>query len=315
MLEIFKKTETGEFIRLEQIEKDCWVSLTAPTKEELESVSNATGVEPEALRAALDEEERARMEIEDTYHLILVDSPEIEKEMVDDTERNRYITMPLAIITSKDIVITVTLRETPILEYFKTGRVKDFYTFKKTRFILQVFYRVATVYLQYLRVINRESERLEDKLKESQRNLEIMEMHELEKALVYFTTALRSNEAVFEKLRKTEKVKRYPEDEDLLEDVIIENRQALEMANIYSGILNSTMDTFSSILSNNLNGVMKALATVTIVMSIPTMIASFYGMNVPLPGQNQPYGFLIVLGVALLIASIVAIIFRKKDLF
>ena len=315
MLEIFKKTETGEFIRLEQIEKDCWVSLTAPTKEELESVSNATGVEPEALRAALDEEERARMEIEDTYHLILVDSPEIEKEMVDDTERNRYITMPLAIITSKDIVITVTLRETPILEYFKTGLVKDFYTFKKTRFILQVFYRVATVYLQYLRVINRESERLEDKLKESQRNLEIMEMHELEKALVYFTTALRSNEAVFEKLRKTEKVKRYPEDEDLLEDVIIENRQALEMANIYSGILNSTMDTFSSILSNNLNGVMKALATVTIVMSIPTMIASFYGMNVPLPGQNQPYGFLIVLGVALLIASIVAIIFRKKDLF
>lgn len=315
MLEIFKKTETGEFIRLEQIEKDCWVSLTAPTKEELESVSSATGVEPEALRAALDEEERARMEIEDTYHLILVDSPEIEKEMVDDTERNRYITMPLAIITSKDIVITVTLRETPILEYFKTGRVKDFYTFKKTRFILQVFYRVATVYLQYLRVINRESERLEDKLKESQRNLEIMEMHELEKALVYFTTALRSNEAVFEKLRKTEKVKRYPEDEDLLEDVIIENRQALEMANIYSGILNSTMDTFSSILSNNLNGVMKALATVTIVMSIPTMIASFYGMNVPLPGQNQPYGFLIVLGVALLIASIVAIIFRKKDLF
>jgi magnesium transporter len=315
MLEIFKKTETGEFIRLEQIEKDCWVSLTAPTKEELEIVSSATGVESEALRAALDEEERARMEIEDTYHLILVDSPEIEKEMVDDTERNRYITMPLAIITSKDIVITVTLRETPILEYFKTGRVKDFYTFKKTRFILQVFYRVATVYLQYLRVINRESERLEDKLKESQRNLEIMEMHELEKALVYFTTALRSNEAVFEKLRKTEKVKRYPEDEDLLEDVIIENRQALEMANIYSGILNSTMDTFSSILSNNLNGVMKALATVTIVMSIPTMIASFYGMNVPLPGQNQPYGFLIVLGVALLIASIVAIIFRKKDLF
>ena len=241
MLEIFKKTETGEFIRLEQIEKDCWVSLTAPTKEELESVSNATGVEPEALRAALDEEERARMEIEDTYHLILVDSPEIEKEMVDDTERNRYITMPLAIITSKDIVITVTLRETPILEYFKTGRVKDFYTFKKTRFILQVFYRVATVYLQYLRVINRESERLEDKLKESQRNLEIMEMHELEKALVYFTTAIRSNETVFEKLLRTEKVKRYPEDEDLLEDVIIENRQALEDVAQYL-LANETMD-------------------------------------------------------------------------
>lgn len=180
---------------------------------------------------------------------------------------------------------------------------------------MQIFYRVSTIFLQYLRVINRESERLEDKLKESQRNQEIMEMHELEKALVYFTTALRSNEAVFEKLLKTEKVKRYPEDEDLLEDVIIENRQALEMANIYSGILNSTMDTFSSVISNNLNVVMKSLATVTIIMSVPTMIASFYGMNVPLPGQNQPYGFPIVLGIALLIASIVAIIFRKKDLF
>lgn len=315
MLEIFKRAESGEFICPEQIEKDCWVSLTAPTPKELEEVANRTGVEIDALRAALDEEERARVELEDNYHLILVDSPEIEKEMVDETERSRYITMPLAIITAKDIVITVTLRETPILQYFKTGRTKDFYTYKKTRFIMQIFYRVSTLYLQYLRVINRESERLEDKLKESQRNLEIMEMHELEKALVYFTTALRSNEAVFEKLLKTEKVKRYPEDEDLLEDVIIENRQALEMANIYSGILNSTMDTFSSVISNNLNSVMKALATATIVLSIPTMIASFYGMNVPLPGQNQPYGFLVVLGIALMIASIVAIIFRKKDLF
>jgi len=315
MLEIFKTTETGEFLQLEKLEKDCWISLTAPTPQEIEEVSALTGVETDALRAALDEEERARIELEDNYHLILVDSPEIETEMVDEVERKRYITMPLAIITAKDIVITVTLRPTPILQYFKTGRIRDFFTYKKTRFILHVFYRVATVYLQYLRVINRESERLEDKLKESQRNLEIMEMHELEKALVYFTTAIRSNETVYEKLLKTEKVKRYPEDEDLLEDVIIENRQALEMANIYSGILNSTMDTFSSIISNNLNGVMKALATLTIILSIPTMIASFYGMNVPLPGQNQSYGFLVVLGVAGLIASIVAIIFRKKDLF
>ncbi len=315
MLEIFKTTDTGEFLRPEQIEKDCWISLTAPSPRELEQVAEATGVELDALRAALDEEERARMELEDNYHLILVDSPEIEKEVVESTERSRYITLPLAIITAKDIVITVTLRETPILQYFKSGKTKDFFTYKKTRFILQIFYRVATIYLQYLRGINRESERLEDKLKESQRNREIMEMHELEKSLVYFTTALRSNEAVFEKLLKTEKVKRYPEDEDLLEDVIIENRQALEMANIYSGILNSTMDTFSSVISNNLNIVMKSLATVTIVMSIPTMIASFYGMNVPLPGQNLAYGFPIVLGIAGLLALIVAVIFRKKDLF
>ena len=216
MLEIFKTTETGALVSLEEIEKDCWVSLTAPTLRELESVAEATGVEIDALRAALDEEERARVELEDNYHLILVDSPEIEKELVDSTERNRYITMPLAIITAKDIVITVTLRETPLLQHFKSGRAKEFFTYKKTRFILQIFYRVAAVYLQYLRGINRESERIEAKLKESQRNREIIEMYELEKALVYFSTALRSNEAVFEKLLKTEKVKRYPEDEDLL---------------------------------------------------------------------------------------------------
>ena len=188
MLEIFRTTSAGEFFTLEKIEKDCWISLTAPNPRELEIVSKETGVELDALRAALDEEERARVEFEDNYQMILIDSPEIEKEMVDDIERNRYVTMPLAIITVKDIVITVSLRETPILEFFKTGKSRDFFTYKKTRFIMQVFYRVATVYLQYLRVINRQSEMLEDRLKEKQRNQEILEMHELEKALVYFTT-------------------------------------------------------------------------------------------------------------------------------
>ena len=167
MLEIFKTAENGDFIRLERIEKDCWVSLTAPSPKELEEVAGMTGVELDALRAPLDEEEKARIELEDNYHLILVDSPEIETEMVDEVERKRYTTMPLAIITAKDIVITVTLRDTPILQYFKTGKTKEFFTYKKTRFIMQVFYKVATVFLQYLRVINRESDRLEDKLKGS----------------------------------------------------------------------------------------------------------------------------------------------------
>ena len=151
--------------------------------------------------------------------------------------------------------------------------------------------------------------------KVSQKNKELFELLELQKSLVYFTTSLRANEGVFEKMMKSEKVKRYPDDEDLLEDVIIENKQAMEMANIYNGILSGMVDTFASVISNNLNIVMKFLATVTIVMSIPTMIASFYGMNVPLPGHDNPYGFYIVLGFALLFASIVAIIFHKKDVF
>ena len=205
--------------------------------------------------------------------------------------------------------------ETPVLTHIKSGRMKGFSTHKKTRFILQIFYRVATLFLQYLRTLNRQSEAIEDRLHVSQKNKELFELLELQKSLVYFTTSLRSNEGVFEKMLRNEKVKRYPDDEDLLEDVIIENKQAMEMANIYNGILSGMVDTFASVISNNLNIVMKFLATVTIVMSIPTMIASFYGMNVPLPGHDNPYGFYIVLGFAVLLAFIVALILHKKDVF
>ena len=165
------------------------------------------------------------------------------------------------------------------MKAFVNRRVREFYTFKKTRFVFQILYRNAASYLRYLRIIDRKSDQIEEKLHISQKNSELIELLELEKSLVYFTTSLRSNEVVLEKLLRTERVKKYPEDEDLLEDVIIENKQAIEMANIYSGILSGMMDAFASVISNNLNIVMKFLATVTIVLSIPTMIASFFGMN------------------------------------
>lgn len=166
------------------------------------------------------------------------------------------------------------------------NREREFYTFKKTRFVFQILYRNATSYLRYLRIIDRKSEQIEEKLHISQRNKELIELLELEKSLVYFTTSLRSNETVLEKLLRTEKIKKYPEDEDLLEDVIVENKQAIEMAKIYSDILSGTMDAFASVISNNLNVVMKFLSTVTIVLSIPTMIAMLYGMNF----QHIPLG-------------------------
>ena len=219
---------------------------------------------------------------------------------------------------TNDVLITVCLEETPVLTSFMDGRVRDFHTFMKTRFILQILYKNATQYLQYLRIIDKKSEVIERKLHQSQKNEELIELLELEKSLVYFTTSLRSNEVVLEKLLRTEKIKKYPEDTDLLEDVIVENKQAIEMAGIYSGILSGTMDAFASVISNNLNIVMKFLATVTIVMSIPTMVASFYGMNVNsrgMPFANHPYGFVIVLGFALALSLLVAYIFNKKDLF
>ena len=313
MIRIFK-TEDGAMHEKEEMQPGCWIALTNPTASEIIDIADTYQIDPDHLRAPLDEEERSRIEVEDEYTLILVDIPSIEER----NGKDWFVTIPLAIITTKDVLITVCLEETPVLTSFMDGRVRDFHTFMKTRFILQILYKNATQFLQYLRIIDKKSEVIERKLHQSQKNEELIELLELEKSLVYFTTSLRSNEVVLEKLLRSEKIKKYPEDTDLLEDVIVENKQAIEMANIYSGILSGTMDAFASVISNNLNIVMKFLATVTIVLSIPTMIASFYGMNVNshgMPFADSPYGFAIVLGLTLLLSLFVAYIFNKKDLF
>ena len=313
MIRIFK-TEDGAMHEKEEMQPGCWIALTNPTASEIIDIADTYQIDPDHLRAPLDEEERSRIEVEDEYTLILVDIPSIEER----NGKDWFVTIPLAIITTKDVLITVCLEETPVLTSFMDGRVRDFHTFMKTRFILQILYKNATQFLQYLRIIDKKSEVIERKLHQSQKNEELIELLDLEKSLVYFTTSLRSNEVVLEKLLRIEKIKKYPEDTDLLEDVIVENKQAIEMANIYSGILSGTMDAFASVISNNLNIVMKFLATVTIVLSIPTMIASFYGMNVNshgMPFADSPYGFAIVLGLTLLLSLFVAYIFNKKDLF
>ena len=315
MIRIFKTYEGSKELReITEIERESWVMMTDPNGAELQMVAEKYQIDLDDLRAPLDEEERSRIEVEDEYTLILVDIPSIEER----NGKDWFVTIPLAIITTKDVLITVCLEETPVLTSFMDGRVRDFHTFMKTRFILQILYKNATQFLQYLRIIDKKSEVIERKLHQSQKNEELIELLELEKSLVYFTTSLRSNEVVLEKLLRIEKIKKYPEDTDLLEDVIVENKQAIEMANIYSGILSGTMDAFASVISNNLNIVMKFLATVTIVLSIPTMIASFYGMNVNshgMPFADSPYGFAIVLGLTLLLSLFVAYIFNKKDLF
>ena len=313
MIRIFK-TEDGAMHEKEEMQPGCWIALTNPTASEIIDIADTYQIDPDHLRAPLDEEERSRIEVEDEYTLILVDIPSIEER----NGKDWFVTIPLAIITTKDVLITVCLEETPVLTSFMDGRVRDFHTFMKTTYILQILYKNATQFLQYLRIIDKKSEVIERKLHQSQKNEELIELLELEKSLVYFTTSLRSNEVVLEKLLRIEKIKKYPEDTDLLEDVIVENKQAIEMANIYSGILSGTMDAFASVISNNLNIVMKFLATVTIVLSIPTMIASFYGMNVNshgMPFADSPYGFAIVLGLTLLLSLFVAYIFNKKDLF
>ena len=308
MLQIFNTVEDG-LQELDQVTEGCWVALTKPTMEELETVSATTEIDIDDLRAPLDDEERSRVEIENDYVVILVDIPSLD-------EKDRYVTIPLGIYTTEKMIVTVCLEETPVLKAFMNNREREFYKFKKTRFVFQILYRNATSYLRYLRIIDRKSEQIEEKLHISQRNKELIELLELEKSLVYFTTSLRSNETVLEKLLRTEKIKKYPEDEDLLEDVIVENKQAIEMAKIYSDILSGTMDAFASVISNNLNVVMKFLSTVTIVLSIPTMIASFYGMNFQhIPLGDNPYGFYIVTAITLIVTVVLVFFFKKKNLF
>lgn len=303
------KTVENQFLNVGEASEGCWIALTKPTHEELYRVAEETGIDIDDLRAPLDDEERSRIEQEDDYVVILVDIPSVD-------EKERYVTIPLGIYMTKNMIVTVCLEETPVLKAFMNNRVKEFYTFKRTRFVFQILYRNATSYLRYLRIMDRRSEQIEEKLNVSQENRDLMELLQLEKSLVYFTTSLRSNEIVLEKLLRTEKVKKYPEDEDLLEDVIVENKQAIEMANIYSGILSETRDAFASVISNNLNVVMKFLSTVTIVLSIPTMIASFYGMNfVNIPLGNNPHGFFIITAFTLVITVCIVFFFKKKNLF
>ena len=321
MLEIYKSFEDG-FRQIDDTQDGCWVALTDPSATELLDVSERFSIDIDDLRAPLDEEERPRLEIEEDYILLIVDIPSLEER----NEKDRYVTIPLAIIIANDAIITVCLEETSVLKGFMDGRVRDFFTFKKTRFILQILYRNATVFLQYLRIIERKSEEIEKKLHISTKNRELIELLELEKSLVYFSTSLRSNEVVLEKLLRSKSIKQYPEDTELLDKVIRDQvnvssldasyKQAIDMSAIYSGILTSTTESFASIISNNLNIVMKFLATVTIVLSIPTMIASFYGMNVKgIPASTDPNGFLVVTVAAFIITGIVAFVLAKKDLF
>lgn len=311
MIEIYKTLNDG-LHKVDEISEGSWIALTDPSATELLQISEICNIEIDHLRAPLDEEERSRIEVEGNYILILVDIPTLEERH----NKDRYVTIPLGIITANNVIITICLEETSVLKSFMDGRVRDFYTYKKTRFILQILYKNATVFLQHLRIIDRKSEEIEKKLHISTKNSELIELLELEKSLVYFTTSLRANEVVLEKLLRNKSIKQYPEDTELLEDVIIENKQAIEMANIYSGILTSMTEAFASIISNNLNIVMKYLASITIVLSIPTMISSFYGMNVNgIPGGKLSNGFLIVVLASIVITGIVALILKKKDLF
>lgn len=310
MLEIFKTIDDTLF-KLEEIEDGAWISLVDPTTEELDLIEDELGVDRDFLRAALDEEESARLESENDQVLILVDTPYVEKT----DDRIIYETLPLGIIITDNNIITICLKNSIVLDQFEKNSIRTFYTYKKYRFLYQILYKNAQRYLLYLRQIDKMSNYIETQLHQSMKNKELMQLMDLEKSLVYITTSLKANQVVLEKILRLNVIKKYSEDEDLLEDVIIENKQAIEMANIYSGVLRGTREAFASIISNNLNIVMKLLTSITILMAIPTMFSSFYGMNLlNLPFEGSPFGFWIVLGISVLTSAIVGFVLVKKDL-
>ncbi len=308
MLTIHKNLE-GKIAEIDTMEDGSWINLTYPTEDELIRVSATLGIDLSFLKAALDEEETSRIDSEDGQTLIIVDTPAVEQ----DETAVIYSTLPLGIIVTDSHIVTVCLKETSVVRDLRDGIVKGVRTQQRTRFILTILLLVAKRYLHYLRQMDKIYNFMERHLYKSPRNKELIQLLDLEKSLVYFNASLKANEVTIEKIRRGRIVTLYEEDQDLLEDVLVEVRQAIEMAQIYSSIISNMMGAFASVISNNLNDIMKVLTSITILLTVPNIVFGFYGMNVNGLPLDQFFWFPLAISLALI--GIIAVILKKKDLF
>ncbi len=311
MITYYKGNEKTGIIEMKEVTEEIWINVIDPTNKEKETISKL-GIPSDFITYSLDLDERPRTEKEDDgTTLILIKIPFYVGDQLDVP----YTTIPLGIIFNDKFVMTICKRQNAILDELLKSKYKGFSIAKRIRFILRILLLTATTFLAFLRRINTHVEKVEDKLQASMQNKEVLELLKYQKSLVYFETALKSNELMLERLQKTKLFNRYDEDEDLLEDVLTENQQAIEMVAIAENILSSTMDAFASIISNNLNVVMKFLASVTIVLSIPTIVTSYFGMNVPIPFADQPWAYLGIIALFVVICILVVLIFIRKNWF
>lgn len=311
MIECFK-TIDGKVVPISKMEAGCWINIVRPTSEELERVVKWTGVEQDFIYAPLDPEESSRVEIEDEQVMMIVDIPTVEKEKETDEGTQSFATLPMGIIILPEVVVTVCLQDTVVLRSIADGAVKDIHTYMKTRFVFQILLRVAGRFLKNLRLIERDFTKIERRLYDSLKNEELIQLLGLSKSLVYFSASLKGNEVTMEKAFRGRVLKLYEDDKDILEDALIEIRQAIEMSNIYSSILAGTMDAYASIVSNNLNIIMKVLTVITIIMTIPNIIFGFYGMNIE--GQGLPFSMFWWIPVLMAaVGMTVAWIYLKKN--
>lgn len=310
MIKIYKDADQG-LIGVKSIEQDCWINIIHPSQSEISETSKLLKVQEEYITDALDIDERSRFHTEDGHLLIILRIPYYDDKDPDVP----YKTAPLGIIYSSDYVATVTSAETDVLSAFFDKKNKSFPLKNREKFVYSIFLQSATLYLKYLKQINNISLDLEEEVHKSMKNQEIIKLIHLEKSLVYFTTSLKANELMIERLIAAKKIILGPEDADIIDDVVVEYHQAIDMAEVYSNILTGMMDAFASLISNNLNVTIKILTSITIILMLPTLVASIYGMNIPLPFQQSGHAFLITMGFSFIISICCILWFKNRKWF
>ncbi len=312
MIQYFKNTEL-QTIAIDKPEAGSWVNVLPPLKqEEFTELSKTLEIPIDFLKDSLDIDERSRYEIDDNVKLIVIKTP-TENNSFNESDAY-YITIPICIILTHNQIVTVNSFENEAIKKFLNSfqnRSMD----KKNMMVLKIFEKVVTNFLDFLKEINQRRNLLEQKLYDSNRNVELLELVRIQKSLVYFITALRSNELLMIKMARTNFLQLNEDEKEFLDDLIVETSQALEMANTYTTILSSTLDAFASIISNNLNNVMKRLTSITIIISLPVLVTSIYGMNVPIPGQNLPHSFYVPIIISLAVSVVISAYFMKKKWF
>lgn len=302
---------------LDQMKGSSWIHISAPfDKSELEAFANRYNIPFDFLVDSLDIDERSRYEREDDSRLIVINSPVINRQEADDNEAF-YITVPIGIVLIPEGIVTICAFNNPVIQSFLDGRVKGLDVTDERNFVLHLFEENVKQFLAALKNLNLKRNLIEKELMDSSRNSELKQLLKIEKALVYFVNTLSSNELLKMKMKRTDylELKGNEDLEDFFEDIIIDNSQALEMSNVYTNILNGTMEAYASIISNNLNVVIQRLTLITIILMVPTLVASYYGMNVDLPLKDHPYAFVIIIFLSIIVSLFLALFFRRKRLF
>ena len=307
----YYRTDDRQIHEEERIQSGVWIQMINPSVAEGQKLAEALNADIEDVLAALDEEESSRIELQDGYTLILVDIPSTEIRH----DKESYTTIPLGIILTGDVIATICTEDTPVLQAFLNNRVKEFSTKKKLRFVYQILYRISVLYQSDLRIIDKMRTEIEERVGEDTEEEDLIALHELESTLVYFATSLRANGVVLDRLTRYKRLEQYPEDKELLGDVIVENKQAIEMTTIYRDIINGTRELMSSVIDNRLHNVMKYLTSITLVMAVPTVISGMYGMNVEgIPLGKSIYGFGVVCLITLIVCILTMVILHRKKM-